>query len=661
VVTWGSPLFVAALTVLAAPRATAGVNRWTSVGPEGATVHSLAIAPTDPAIVYAGTERRVFKSGNGGSIWFDGSHGIPASSPGTVTQVKVLEVHPNDADTLYAGARYQGLFKSQDGGLLWTHIASLQTGDRSVFDLAIDPMNPEILYVATYNGLYKSLNGGTSWVRTDPGFLEVQSVELDPINPSQIYAAVAAAGIFRSLDGGITWTTANRGLPPGGDVNTFARMLNLAHHPFSAGLLYAHTQRGLYKTTNGGTDWFYASRTPGHPQSEPLYGLEADAANNLYAATGKGLYISADGGHNWSPIGSAVLPTPVTSVAVVPFRPGTVYAGAGDAVFKTEDAGATWATSKKGLANVAVSAIALDPSDARNVYASGWRPGNFYKRVNGGRGLWRRSDAGIGGPQISSIAIAAAEPSRLYAAGSGGLYRSEDKGEAWTVAGPVPFPYLPCMVMDAFDSQILYVGTCCGIRGSSQGVYKTMDGGRSWSQKQNGFLRTEEKWVLALAADPQTPGVLYAGTRGGVFKTTDGGESWNRTPLTQSIASLAIDPREPATLYAALSRGGVFRSDDGGGTWRAVAAGISHLVTSSLAIDPMAPSTLYAGTRGGGVFRSADRGETWIPFNEGLRDLFVASVAPDPTGRRLYAGTHSSGVFEYEIRGARVVPFRDNR
>ncbi len=154
--------------------------------------------------------------------------------------------------------------------------------------------------------------------------------------------------------------------------------------------------------------------------------------------------------------------------------------------------------------------------------------------------------------------------------------------------------------------------------------------------------------LLALALDPRTPGVLYAGTQGsGVFKTTDGGDSWQGA--NQGLTDLKVEAlaMEPLALYAGTFGGGVFKSTDGGADWRAVNQGLSHRVVVALGVDPLAPGTLYAGTLGGGVFKSTDGGGHWTASSQGLDVLDVEAVAIDPRASGiLYAGTLTGGVFK---------------
>ena len=118
--------------------------------------------------------------------------------------------------------------------------------------------------------------------------------------------------------------------------------------------------------------------------------------------------------------------------------------------------------------------------------------------------------------------------------------------------------------------------------------------------------------IHALALDPTTPTTLYAGTAyDGVFKSTDGGESWSpaSTGLTSTyVQALALDPTTPGTLYAGTAYEGVFKSTDGGGSWSAASTGLTNPYVFALALDPATPVTLYAGTAEGGVFRTTVAG-----------------------------------------------------
>ncbi len=150
---------------------------------------------------------------------------------------------------------------------------------------------------------------------------------------------------------------------------------------------------------------------------------------------------------------------------------------------------------------------------------------------------------------------------------------------------------------------------------------------------------------MALAIDPVDPATLYAGTSGGgVFRSTNGGGSWiaiNAGMTSTNVLALAIDPAIPTTLFAGTSGGGVFKSIDGGDSWTPVNSGLPSSQVRALAIGP---SAIYAGTPDG-VFESNDGGGTWTAMSTGLTDPDVRAIAVDPlVPFVLYAGT-SGGVF----------------
>lgn len=170
-----------------------------------------------------------------------------------------------------------------------------------------------------------------------------------------------------------------------------------------------------------------------------------------------------------------------------------------------------------------------------------------------------------------------------------------------------------------------------------------------------------------LAIDPQYSGTVYAGTGKGVFKTTDGGVSWS--PVNSGLPpflvepytpanSVVIDPLQPATVYVAignLSGSRVFKTVNGGESWSAASSGLPEKIeVRFLQIDPQAPGTLYAGTNAG-VFKSTDSGANWAAVNSGLRATYILDLAIDPKDSgRLYAA--SGGLVKTTDRGTTWSP-----
>lgn len=223
--------------------------------------------------------------------------------------------------------------------------------------------------------------------------------------------------------------------------------------------------------------------------------------------------------------------------------------------------------------------------------------------------------------------------------------------ERWVPIGP-DGGASRALAADPRDPDVLYAGT-------DGGVFKSVDGGRSWRPSSRGLTTT---FLFSLAVDPDRPDTLYAGAwDANVFKSTDGGESWtlSRRGLPESpgaVRALVIDPSDPDTLYAAIERTGVFKSTDGGAGWTRASQGLGGVDVTALELDPRAPRTLYAGTRKNGVFKSTDGGASWSPANRGLGRSWIEDLTLDPVSGALYAASYGgdkTGVLKSTDGGAR--------
>ena len=248
-----------------------------------------------------------------------------------------------------------------------------------------------------------------------------------------------------------------------------------------------------------------------------------------------------------------------------------------------------------------------------------------------------------------------------------GVSHGEAGWNQWTTMGPGGNP-VP-VAIDPVTPATLYTAR---LSAEGEGVFKSTDGGAHWTASSAGLTAS---FVTALAVDPQTPNIIYAGAIGpdGLFKSTDGGVHWSLsnagfpppvcddttcTPLTVFV--LVIDPQVPATVYAGTNVG-VFKSTDGGSFWIASNTGLTDLVVGVLAVDPQTPATLYAATLAG-VFKSTDGGAHWTASDTGLPHAFICcplvalpsvfSLTVDPqTPAIVYAGT-VAGVFKSTDGGA---------
>jgi photosystem II stability/assembly factor-like uncharacterized protein len=225
--------------------------------------------------------------------------------------------------------------------------------------------------------------------------------------------------------------------------------------------------------------------------------------------------------------------------------------------------------------------------------------------------------------------------------------------------------FIASLAIDPQDTGTIYAafrgyeGACVTQQDVVGGLWKTSDGGTSWTKlgpqpKGGGFH--------GILIDPRDSSTLYAWNGMGIYKSTDRGANWDTLDLglsgrtrIDSVDGVIIDPQNPSTLYAVISGHGILKSSDGGASWSAVNSGLAISTNGDLiypvnflVIDPRHPGTLYAGGSGvyrSGVYRSTDGGASWSSVNTGLTTLNVYTLAIDPQDTRtVYAGT-AGGVF----------------
>jgi len=627
----------------------AGVNVWTSNGPEGGDIRTLAVDPQTPTTLYAGTYGGgaagsygggVFKSVDGGATWSAVNTGL------TDFDILSLAIDPQTPTTLYVGTYNDGVFKSTDGGATWNPVNTGLTTTK-VYALAVDPQTPATLYAGTEygGGVFKSTDGGGTWSAANTGLMNtwVRSLVVDPQTPTTLYAGTDG-GVFKSTDGAVTWNAIDVGL-------THSTVPALVVDPQTPATLYAGTQGGgVFKSTDGGATWSAVNTGLTATNVQALV-LDSQTPGTIYAGIlGGGVFKSTDGGATWSAVNTGLTVTSVKTLVFDPQMPSTLYAGTSHGgVFKSMDGAVTWSAVNSGLNATDVRALAVDPQMPTTLYAAAWHRGVF-KSADGGM-TWILGNFGLTNTAIWSLAVDPQTPGTLYAGtGGGGLFRSADGGETWISTNTgLTEAYVFSLAIDPQMPSTLYVGT-------GGGVFKSTDGSGSWNAVNTGLTNI---YVFSLAVDPQTPATLYAGTMGGVFKSTDGGGNWNavNTGLTNTyVFSLAVDPQTPTTLYAGTG-GGVFKSTDGGATWSAFNTGLPNTNVRALVVDPQTPTTLYAGTSGGGVFKSINGGVAWNAVNTGLMNTYVRALAVDPqTPATLYAGTRSNGVFSIQQTAALPAP-----
>lgn len=246
-----------------------------------------------------------------------------------------------------------------------------------------------------------------------------------------------------------------------------------------------------------------------------------------------------------------------------------------------------------------------------------------------GEGHWTSS--GPFGGEVRRIVIDPADSGTLYLATPQGVFRGNGLGRAWTEAsGGLADRRVRDLAVDAAGA--LFVATPAG-------VFRSDDGGASWQPRNTGLPATQE--VHRVAADPSTPGVIYAGLLGDapVFKTRDGGESWSPAstglgpvpPFVRGVDLLVVHPARPDNVWVSYF-GRLHRSDDGGAHWRQATTEPVVSGSAILAFAPTDPDRIYAGGHFSAAFTSADGGATWSQIADRFDDIRSLLVEADRPG-----------------------------
>lgn len=353
-------------------------------------------------------------------------------------------------------------------------------------------------------------------------------------------------------------------------------------------------------------------------------------------------------------------------------------------VHKSTDGGQTWFTLNEGIDLRAgpsgdaapVFCLTIDPNNYDIVWIGLQNLGGVYRSVNGGQ-TWERRTRGIvetDGLTIRGISVEPGNSNVVYVAGEisswrwngtelwgrefdrtmGVVYETTDGGENWRAVwrGDNLARYI---WIDPTNVNTLYVSTGIFDREAANsdpqtntaggvGILKSTDGGKSWTQVNNGI---ENLYLGSLFMRPEDPQILIAGAGnnsypagGGIYITRDGGETWRRVG-GEHITSVEFASSNTNVAYAAGS-GEFLRSEDGGKTWVSFVhprgwgwgpEGIRPGFPIDFQVDPRDPYRIFVNNYGGGNFLSEDGGKTWVSASLGytgadLRDVFVSPNNP---------------------------------
>jgi PKD repeat protein/photosystem II stability/assembly factor-like uncharacterized protein len=477
----------------------------------------------------------------------------------------------------------------------------------------------------------------------------VNCITFHPTNPNIFFVGAPAGGLWKTTDGGSTWSTNTDNLPSLG-VNA------IAIDATNTNIMYIGTGDiessdtygiGVLKSTDAGTTWSITglSWTTSLARNVARILINPNDHNMIFAGTNNGVYKSPDAGATWTKVLST------GSIKDLEFKPGDpsiIYAASAGGVYKSTNTGATFtiitSTAFPFASSINRIALAVTPADPSYLYVlfssasdSGFK--GLYLSTNSGTSFtqqatspnllgydWDGMDAGGNGWYTLSVAASPIDANEVTVGGVN-VWKSFDAGVDWTITshwwGDHSLPYVHADIHDivyrADGSEFFAV--CDG------GVFKTSDGGFSYTDKSSGLVIGE---LYRLGNSVTNSNMVFTGWQDNGCNLYSSA-SWNREIGGDGMEAF-IDWSSTNNRYCEYQSGAIQRSTDGGVTYSDILNNITETgqwITPWMQ-DPVSPNTLYAGYKN--VWKSTDKGDNWTPistFNSsGLTILEVSQSNP---------------------------------
>jgi len=688
-----------------------GALRWRLIGPHrGGRVLAVAGVPGDPATFYFGAvDGGVWRTRNAGVTW------EPLFDTQPIASIGALALAPSDPNVIYVGTGEAsirsditygaGVYKSSDGGAHWRAVGLADT--RHIGKVLVDPRNPDVVLVAALGhaygpnserGVFRSTDGGRTWTKVlykdpDTGAIDLAA---DPADPQIVYAALYQArrtpweqyapnegpgsGLYKSSDGGATWTPLTGHGLPAGPLGRIGLAVGGGRDGRVYALIGAKTEPGLYRSDDRGATWRLAGSDPRLTSRNWYFcRVTVDPENSdVVYVPNVALLESSDGGRTFRVLKGQPGGDDYHELWVDPRSATRMIVGSDQGAVITLDGGRTW-SSWFNQPTAQFYHVVTDDAFPYRVYGA--------QQDVGTAGVASRSDFGeitfrdwapVGAGESGYIAPDPLDPDLVYGGDTyGGVHRFDRRtGQSqdispWPVSSfgvPMPqrkyrFTWTSPLVFDRVDRHALYLG--------AQMVLRTRDGGLRWeaispdltgaagrpTATDTGLPAVADAAargygvVYTIAPSPRAAGLLWVGSDDGMMhRTTDGGGHWQNVtpqglPPWSTVSLLEASPFDTAAAYAAVDRHRVddfapyiYRTRDGGAHWTRADSGIApQAYVQAVRADPERPGLLYAGTETG-VYVSFDDGDHWQSLQLNLPIASVRDLAVH--GRDLIAATH---------------------
>jgi photosystem II stability/assembly factor-like uncharacterized protein len=607
-------LFTVCLLRAGAVAATDLPAPWTTIGPDGGDVRSLAFDPRNPDRVFLGTSAgQIYLSTDGGESWSHFAH----LGEGDDYVLDDIAVDPESPETIYAAAwsvvrNFGDIFRSRDGGRTWETLPDMH--GKSVRSFAIAPSRPSVLIAGALDGVYRSDDGGDHWSRISPAdhaeIKNVESLAIDPRAPDIIYIGTWHLP-WKTYDGGHTWKPIHKGIIDDSDV--FSIIVDEAD-PM---VVYLSACSGIYKSKIAGHE--FEELHQGIPSSaRRTRVLRQDPSNSavVYAGTTEGLWKTTDSGATWNRITASNLI--VNDLLVDPRQPSHLLIATDRAgVLASNDGGLTTFASSRGFAHRQVAALLVDRSDPNVFYAglvNDKEFGGLYLTRNGGA-EWEQMSDGLDGRDVFSLLQAS--NGDLVAGTNDGIFRYAWANSRWEPANLV------------LTAKLVNLTS----RSTEVAVAK-----RQWVKSQ----------LAARISDmASTPARWFAATSDGLYRSLDEGASWSGGEILGHRNFVTVDVLDDTVLAASPSA--ALLSGDGGSTWRDCKLPIYALGISEVAVSPDA---LWIVARDGAFF-SKDSCATWEHTIVGPPAQNLVHVTYDPNRREMLGVADDTGDIYESAQGTK--------
>lgn len=653
------------------------------------SIGDIAVAPSDPNIVWVGTGEAnnsrssywgdgVYKSTDAGKTWKN--MGLKESH-----HIGRIVVHPQNPDIVYVAALghlysenpERGLYKTADGGKTWTKALDVAVGNRTigVVDVAVDPINPDILYAVTYDrmrrpwtymiggpgsGLYKSVDGGATWKKLSrglpAGILGRIGIAVYAKNPNILYSCIENANkpgmseeerwkeilegkssrgmingeVYRSDDAGETWKKVSPEKQSiGGNPGYYYGQIIIDPNNDQVVHVLSDASRA---TKDGGKTWLRRPLKFGG--DDHALWIDPKDSNHMLLGYDHGMGITYDGGKNWYHPDQLPL-AQFYAVGVDMSYPYNVAGGLQD------NGSAMGPSTKRGG-----SPIRLE--DWQQVGGGDGMDNVFDQKTN--RFLYNESQFGA----LTRIDLVTGERKRI-------AYQEKRKDLRWNWCAPI--------LVSPHSSDVIYHGANILVKSNYRGEcweeispdLTTNDPTRLATGK-GGDGNIQYCTITSIDESPIEAGVIWVGTDdGNVWLTKDGGKNWSKLNehiignpgywVSRTVAS----KHDPGTAYVSYTgyrqddfRPFLYKTADYGLTWTSIAGNLPNEPVNVIREDHKNPNLLFVGTEFA-VYVSIDGGKSWTEMKTNMPTQPVHDLQIHPRENDLIVATHGRGIFITDI------------